>query len=116
MNYSSQPETPQSQVEPDVTNVGLLSVIGAFIGVVLLLIVVLMQAWFYSWKEEAAANRSIASDDPQTALGRAKIEQEEQINSYRWVQREAGVRAIPIQRAMDLVAKEMADAQRGAKK
>ena len=43
------PENP-SQVEPDEVNVGLLGVVGTFLAVVVVLIVVLLQAWFYNWR------------------------------------------------------------------
>ena len=59
-----------------------------------------------------AATRTLPADEPQTPLGRRMLEQQEKINSYHWVNREAEVRAIPIDRAMELVAQEMA-AHRG---
>jgi hypothetical protein len=96
-----------SQVEPDNIDVGLLAIVGAFIGVVVLLIVVLLQAWFYNWKAEITAARTLPGDAPQTPYGRALIEQQEQLNSYHWANRESKTRAIPIERAMELVVKEM---------
>ena len=47
MNDPSHPDTPATQqVEPDELNVGLIAVVGTFIGVVVLLVVVLLEAWF----------------------------------------------------------------------
>ena len=43
-----------SHVQPDDIGVGLLTVLCAFVAVVVLLIVVLLQAWFYNWKMEVA--------------------------------------------------------------
>ena len=96
------------QREVDNVDVGLVGVVGVFGVVTFVLIVILMQAWFYSWKQDAAASRLVASDDPQTALGALRSEQQERLGSYRWIDRDAGVRAIPIDRAMQVVAQEMA--------
>lgn len=100
-----------SQFEPDDVNVGLLGLVGLFIAVVLSLIVILLQAWFYDWKGDLAAGRTTAAYASQTTLSQALVEQQSQINSYRWINREAGVRAIPIERAMDVVTKELAAEQ-----
>lgn len=97
-----------SQVEPDDVDIGLLSIVGLFIAVVVFLIVVLCQAWFYDWKNDVATGRSAATDVSQMPLSQAVVEQESQINSYRWVSRDKGIRAIPIERAMELMTKELA--------
>jgi hypothetical protein len=97
-------------VEPDQVNVGLLAAVGAFMAVVVLLVVVLLQAWFYDWRGSLTRSRAVPSDSLETALGRALVEQREPIRSYHWVNREAGIRAIPIERARELVAREMAAA------
>lgn len=101
----------QPTVEYDEINAGLLGIVGVFISVVVLLIVVLLQAWFYNWRGEVVATTTLAANDPQTPLGRAILEQQEQINSYRWINREAKERAIPIDRAMELVVEEITAAQ-----
>ncbi|MGA2618193.1 MAG: hypothetical protein ABSF26_11320 [Thermoguttaceae bacterium] len=95
-------------VERDEVDIGLLSVVGTFIATVVLLIAILLQAWFYDWRAELTEGRSRPATDPQTALGQALLEQQEQINHYHWINREAGTRAIPIQRAMELVVRELA--------
>jgi len=119
-NMGTSPAAPppddSRQFEGDEINAGLLTVIGAFLAVTVFLIVVLLQAWFYNWKADAATAGTIAATDPQTLLGRAILEQQEQINSYHWIQREANVRAIPIERAMQVVAAEMAAEQNTAQK
>jgi hypothetical protein len=105
----SEPENwPTGHQYGDQVNAGLIAMIGLFAAVVLLLIVVLLQAWFYNWKEGLAAAQLVPVDDPQTPLGQMRIEQEEQIDSYHWVDRQKQVRAIPIGRAMALVAEELA--------
>ena len=101
----------KSSVEPDEVNVGLLAVVGTFTAVVVVLIVVLLQAWFYNWRGSIAEAKILPMNSPETPLGRSIIEQQEKINSYHWINREAQLRAIPIERAMEVVAQEMAAAQ-----
>ncbi len=113
---SAPPSAAEPQFEGDEINAGLLTVIGCFLAVTVLLVVVLLQAWFYNWKADATASQTIPSSDPQTLLGRALVEQQEQINSYHWVNREANVRAIPIERAMQLVVAEMAAQQKATQR
>jgi hypothetical protein len=118
-NTGTSPAPPSDagpQFEGDEINAGLLTVIGAFLAVTVFLIVVLLQAWFYNWKADAAASQTVATNDPDSLLGRALVEQQEQINSYHWIQREANVRAIPVERAMQLVTAEMAAQQAAAQK
>ncbi len=110
------PPENSPQVEPDEVNAGLLGVVGTFLAVVVVLIVVLLQAWFYNWRASIAQERTLPSDSPQTPLGRALVEQRETIGSYHWINREAKVRAIPVGRAMELVAQEMAAVQESADK
>jgi hypothetical protein len=114
--YEPLPPENLPQVEPDEVNVGLLGVVGTFLAVVVVLIVVLIQAWFYNWRTSIAAERTLPSDSPDTPLGRALVEQRETIGSYHWINREAKVRAIPIGRAMELVAQELAAEQDSVKK
>ena len=98
-----------SHVEPDDIGVGLLTVLFAFVAIVVLLIVVLLQAWFYNWKMELQAQpqRNGPIDVQQTP---AAIEEKQlqRIETYRWIDRKTQVRAIPIQRAMELVARDLA--------
>ena len=65
---------------------------------------------------DLAAERAVPASDPQTQLGQAMLDQQAQINSYRWLNHQAGTRAIPIERAMELVAREMAAEQERDKK
>jgi hypothetical protein len=103
-------------VEPDEVNVGLLAVVGTFAAVVVVLIVVLLQAWFYNWRGSTADATTLPMNSPETPLGRALVEQQEKLGSYHWINREANLRAIPIQRAMELVVQEMAAAQKSPEK
>ena len=62
------PENPPP-IEPDEVNVGLLGVVGTFLAVVVVLIVVLLQAWFYNWRASIAQERTLPSDSPRDAAG-----------------------------------------------
>ena len=103
-----------SAVEKDEVSAGVIGIIGVFAAVVLFLIVVLLQAWFYSWKSDLTAANTVRADDPDAPLGRMLVQQQAQINSYHWISREQGTRAIPVDRAMELVAQEMAASQPAA--
>jgi hypothetical protein len=118
MSNPQHTETPQPSppVERDEVSIPLLGLVGALIVVVTLLVAILLQAWFYAGKADLAAEKAIPADDPQTALGQSLLDQQAQINSYRWINRQAQVRAIPIQRAMELVARELAAEQERGKK
>jgi hypothetical protein len=96
-----------SHTEPDDIGVGLLSVLFAFVAVVVLLVVVLLQAWFYNWKVELLAQRSgpINAQASPTAITKEQIQR---IETYGWADPKKHTRAIPINRAMELVARELA--------
>ena len=97
-----------SHVEPDDVGVGLLTVLGAFVAVVVLLIVVLLQAWFYNWKVELSA-RCTGPLDPQQTPAAIAEKQLQRIEKYGWADpRTKKVRTIPIGLAMELVAAELA--------
>jgi hypothetical protein len=96
-----------SHIEPDDIGVGLLTVLFAFVAVVVLLVVVLLQAWFYNWKMELVSRRTGPVDVQQTPAAIAE-KQLERIETYGWADRKTQTRAIPIRRAMELVAKELA--------
>jgi hypothetical protein len=117
MTDPTHPETPQpsSPVERDEVSIPLLGLVGALIVVVTLLVAILLQAWFYAGKADLTLERSTPADAPQTALGQALLDQQAKINSYHWVNRPAQVRAIPIPRAMELVARELAAEQERGK-
>ena len=97
-----------SHIEPDDVGVGLLTVLGAFVAVVVLLIVVLLQAWFYNWKVELSAQRTGPIDPQQTPAAIAD-QQLQRIETYGWADPKTKKdRTIPIGLAMELVAAELA--------
>ena len=67
-------------------------------------IVVFLQALFYR-AETAEYERKVVNESPKK-LRSARAEQSTLLNEYRWIDRENGVVAIPIERAMELVVDE----------
>jgi len=96
-----------SHIEPDDIGVGMLTVLFALVAIVVLLVVVLLQAWFYNWKVELTAQRIGPIDAQETPAAIAQ-KQLERIEIYGWADRKTHARAIPIERAMDLVAADLA--------
>ena len=82
-NEAVSPRGP-SQVERDEVNIGLLGIVGAFIAVAVFLAVLLLQAWFFTWKEELTASRLQPAEDIESASSGVRIEQRERIGGYRW--------------------------------
>ncbi len=102
------PNGAVSHIEPDEIGVGMLIVLFAFCAIVILLIVVLLQAWFYNWKVDLLAQKADETVVQQTPADIARV-QLERIETYGWVDpKTKKERAIPIGRAMELVAEDMA--------
>jgi hypothetical protein len=95
-----------SHVEPDDIGVGMLTVLFGFVAVVVLLVVVLLQVWFYNWKVELSAQRA-GPIDTQLAPAMIAEKQRQRIETYGWADPKTRARAIPIERAMELVAADM---------
>ena len=68
----------------------------AFVAVVVLLVVVLLQAWFYNWKVDLLAQRTGPIDAQQTPAAIAQ-KQLERIETYGWADPKTQARAIPIE-------------------
>jgi hypothetical protein len=96
-----------SHIEPDDIGVGLLTVLFAFVAVVVLLVVVLLQAWFYNWRGDLLAQRTGPIDAQATPAAIAE-KQLQRIETYGWADRKTQARAIPIDQAMELVAADLA--------
>ena len=104
-----------SHVEPDDIGVGILTVVGALCAVALLLIVVLLQAWFYNWKVLLGAQRT-GPIDVQATPAAVAAEQLQKLESYHWADEKNHLRAIPISRAMELIVREYGTAPAGKEK
>jgi hypothetical protein len=85
----------------DDPNVAASAMVGILSAIVLFVIIVLLQTWFYN-AEEDERFRKIYSQ-PYEDLQRLDAEQLEVLNSYGWVSEADGVAHIPIERAMSLV-------------
>ncbi len=86
------------------------AVLGLVGAVALLVIIVTLQAYFARLRRGEAGRDAAAPPPAELATLRAR--QLERIGGYRWVDRERGIVAIPIGRAMELVARE--SGRRGA--
>ena len=88
----------------DDPNVAASAVVGIISAIVLFVIIVLLQTWFYQ-AEEGERFRKIYSQ-PYEELQKIDNEQLERLASYGWISEGDGVAHIPIDRAMQLVADE----------
>jgi hypothetical protein len=78
--------------------------VGIISAIMLFVVVVLLQALFYR-VERSEALRKVEAVVPEE-LARLRVQQLDQLNSYRWVDQTAGVAAIPIDQAIRLVVQE----------
>jgi len=79
-------------------------VVGAVGAILLVICVVLLQAYFHA-SEKQEALRKVVAIVPEE-LAQARAEQLGVLNSYRWIDEKAGVVGIPVERAMALVVAE----------
>jgi hypothetical protein len=93
--------------------VGILA--AGFAGTVVLVAFVLFLQGLYHRAEGAVLERVVVTA-PAEELQRVRAEQLAGLSSYRWVDEKAGVVAIPIERAMELVAREYGKAGEAARK
>ena len=77
----------------------------ALISAVWLFVIVVALEVLYHRTAEAESARKFGTEDPQE-LRQVRNDQLEQINAYRWVDRERGIVAVPIERAMELLVEE----------
>jgi len=88
----------------DDPNVAASAVVGVIGAIVLFVVIVLLQTWFYK-AEEDERYRKVYSQ-PYEELQKADNEQLERLGSYGWISEGDGVVHIPIDRAMQLVAEQ----------
>lgn len=91
---------PEERDPKSVTTV----LVGA-VGIILLAVVIILLQVLYYRTAEAERWRKVVSQQPEE-LRRVQAEQLDQLNSYRWVDEQGEVVAIPIERAMELLVKE----------
>jgi hypothetical protein len=88
----------------DDPNVAASAVVGIISAILLFVIIVVLQAYFYD-AEQAELEKKVYTQ-PNQALQQLDASQLELISSYGWVSQADGVVRIPIERAMELVAAE----------
>jgi hypothetical protein len=88
------------------------TIVAGLVGVVLVVLLLLGLEVLHYRTQDALVERSFAEEP--AALARIVREQRALLSGYRWVDRERGTVAIPIERAMALVVAEAA-AERGVR-
>ena len=88
----------------DDPNVAASAVVGIISAIVLFVIIVLLQTWFY--RAEADERFRKIYSQPYQELQKLDNEQRERLTSYGWISEGDGVAHIPIDRAMELIAME----------
>ncbi len=88
-------------------NIPLVVTIGIVSVVLVYLSIAGMSAWFYRY-EQAEIERKVFRDRFESLVN-LQVEQLERLNSYRWVDKEKGIIAIPIDRAMELTVRELSE-------
>ena len=84
-------------------NVPLVVTIGIVSGILLLVLVIGVQAWYQSEEEAEEAQKAV--EYPNNALISLKTDQLANINTYRWVDKKGGVVTIPIDLAMKIMVR-----------
>ena len=88
----------------DDPNVAASAVVGIISAILLFVIIVVLQAYFYG-AEQSELERKVWSQ-PYQALQQLDANQLELLNSYGWVSEAEGTVHVPIERAIDLIAAE----------
>ena len=83
------------------TNSPLILVIGAVSGFLVLVIVIGLQAWFMS--EEQAELSQVYSGAVNYQLHDLRAEQQARMNTYRWIDRDKQIVAVPVDEAMKML-------------
>ena len=96
-------------VRYDDPNVQLSALVGILGSILLFVIIVGLQALFFKMQEDEL--RLKVYSQPYEELRSLDAQQLEELNSYGWVDQQAGVTQIPIDRAMELTVREMAEAE-----
>ncbi len=90
-------------------NVPVLVAIGSVSTALLFVVVVGLQAWFYS--EESREIREKHATAVDYRVKDLILGQEQRINSYRWIDSQKGLAAIPIDRAIEITVDRRAAAE-----
>ncbi len=80
-------------------------VVGGIGALLFVAIILALEAFYGSFNEEQTDER-VSTAEVSEALQLYHDEQSEALETYRWVDREAGVVSIPIERSMEILAQE----------
>jgi len=94
-------ERERDQEDPKAAITLVVAIIGAL---AILVLILALQAMFYSSQEAERGNKVNASDPAD--LSRLRAQQLEQLNGYRWIDPSKGLVAIPIDQAMELTVRD----------
>lgn len=94
-------------VRYDDPNVQLSALVGILGSILLFVIIVGLQALFFKMQEDEL--RLKVYSQPYEELRSLDAQQLEELNSYGWVDQQAGVTQIPIDRAMELTVRELSE-------
>ncbi len=108
----SEPLPTQPSEERD-TDAPLIAVVGMVGSLLVVILIVALQALYYR-TEQAEFVRKVVSEQP-LELRDLQAKQLDLLNHPRWVDRNAGVVAVPIDRAMELVLRDGAGPPAGAR-
>jgi hypothetical protein len=89
----------------DDVNTLAVAVVGIVGAIMVFVVIVGLQVWFYNL-QEVETYKKVVSVQPQE-YSSLVAEQEARLNSYRWIDRDKGIVAIPIERAAELVVHEL---------
>lgn len=90
----------------DGLNTPMIAAVGAIIVIFVFAMVVGVQAMFFKVRDDENYNKYISQ--PPQEFSALAVEQQELLNSYHWIDEKRGVVGIPIERAMQIVARECA--------
>ncbi len=92
-------------VEKEYVDIPTLVAIGSVSTVLLIVVVFALQAWFYYEQHNEQVRKE--ANNPNWVLREVKLKQQEKINSYRWVDQQKQIAAIPIDQAIKLTAQSL---------
>ena len=90
-------------VEKEYVDIPTLVAVGAVSTVLLVVVIFALQAWFYYEQKTEVTTKESAN--PNWVLRDIKLNQQEKINTYRWIDQKKQIAAIPIDLAIKLTAK-----------
>ena len=89
--------------EKEAINTPLVIVIGVVSAILLFVVIVALQTLYYNFEERERTDKVYSQVYQETA--RLRADQEAELNSYRWIDRENRVVGIPIDRAISITAR-----------